>query len=554
MTTNSPVLISWVAVNNDPYEPNKGSPPVPGPTFTLLFDESSQYKDRVRDVVLLRREEAGQGGDRERRATEDLEKAIREQSSDTKIRVELWKSEDPTDHHAILEFLRKLMPEIRNRYPARELVIHVSPGTPSMQTIWILMGTTGLIEAPFQLVKSYRERERRGRPAVVPVELNIETFLKAYRAAEPRQVASEEQGLLWDPKDFRTEVMQRLFAEARRFAQIKVPVLLLGERGTGKTTLARWLRINSPFRNKNIDQGWPAVACGQYTSELLRSELFGYVKGAFTGAHKDTDGLLVKADGDTLFLDEIGDLSRDNQRQLIKALEEKVYYRVGDTEPRRSDFRLLTATNLNMDELQERLDPDFFDRISPLRLCLPPLREIADELHWLWPRAYQSAITRAGADKRRAQFAQSHHDHIVAKLKRHPLPGNMRDLFRVAYRILAARNDADDPLAPEDAVAYGLQALNDSAATSSAVNISQSVARAFADNAPLNALVEEGPLDTKAVERDLKQYIADEIRRIAKDTERPIDQLCDQTDRTLRSWSKPKGKVSSESRNNKSEK
>ena len=554
MTTNSPVLISWVAVNNDPYEPNKGSLLAPGPTLTLLFDENSPYKDSVRDVVLLRREKAGQGGDRERGATEELKKAIREHRSDTKIRVELWKSEDPTDHHAILKFLRKLMPEIRNSYPARELVVHVSPGTPSMQTIWILMGTTGLIEAPFQLVKSYRERERRGRPSVVPVELNIETFLKAYRAAEPRQVASEEQGLLWDPKDFRTEVMQRLFAEARRFAQIKVPVLLLGERGTGKTTLARWLRINSPFRNENIDQGWPAVACGQYTSEILRSELFGYVRGAFTGAHKNTDGLLVKADGDTLFLDEIGDLSRDNQRRLIKALEENTYYPIGDTKPRKSDFRLLAATNLEQDELHKRLDPDFFDRISYLTLRLPPLREIADELHWLWPRAYQSAITRAGADKQRAQFAQSHHDHIVAKLKRHPLPGNMRDLFRVAYRILAARNDADEPLAPEAAVAYGLEALSGFATSSSEGSISQSVARAFADKVPLNALVEEGPLDTKAVERDLKQYLADEIRRIAKDTERSIDQLCDQTDRTLRSWSKPKGKVSSESRNNKSEK
>lgn len=269
------------------------------------------------------------------------------------------------------------------------------------------------------------------------------------------------------------------------------------------------MRINSPFRKKNIDRGWPTVACGQYTSDLLRSELFGFKKGAFTGADKDTDGLLVKADEDTLFLDEIGDLSRDNQRRLIKALEEKTYYPIGDTKPRKSDFRLLAATNLE-----------------------------PDELHWLWPSAYQGAITRAGADKQRAQFAQSHHAHIVTKLKRHPLPGNMRDLFRVAYRILAARTDADDPLAPEDAVAYGLQALNDSAAPSSAVNISQSVARAFADKVPLNALIEEGPLDTKAVDRDLKQYIADEIRRIAKDTGRPIDQLCDQTDRTLRNWSK----------------
>ena len=329
-------------------------------------------------------------------------------------------------------------------------------------------------------------------------------------------------------------------AEAHRFAQIKVPVLLLGERGTGKTTLAHWMRSNSPFRKEDIDRGWPAVACGQYTSELLRSELFGHKKGAFTGADRDKDGLLVKADGDTLFLDEIGDLSADNQRQLIKALEEKTYDPIGSTQPKESDFRLLAATNLDMDELQKRLSPDFLDRISYLTLRLPPLREIADELDWLWPSAYRTAIPRAGASERRGQFAQQHHDHIVAKLKQHPLPGNTRDLFRVAYRILAARSDAYDPLSPEDAVDYGLEALSGFAAPSSEANISRLVARAFADKEPLDAIVERDRLDTEAVQRDLKQYIADEIRRIAKDTGQPVDQLCDQSDRTLRNWSKPK--------------
>ena len=536
---NNPVLISWVAVSNDPYERNNSDGTrVPGPTLTLLFDESSPYKGLVRNVVLLRREEAGQGGDRERYVTDELKKAIHEQCSDIEIRVESWMSKDPTDHSAIFEFLRKLIPKIRKKYPARDLVIHVSPGTPSMQTIWVLMGETGFIDPPFQLVKSYRKYERRDRPAVVPVELDIETFYKVYRTTKPLQVASEEQDILWDPSNFQTEVMQSLFAEARRFAQIKVPVLLIGERGTGKTTIAGWIRSNSPFRKNDIDQEWPAVACGQYTSQTLRSELFGYVKGAFTGALKDTEGLLVKADKDTLFLDEIGDLGSENQRRLIKALEEKVYYPVGDTIPRKSDFRLLAATNLNTDELQKRLDPDFLDRISHLTLRLPPLREIADELDWLWLSAYRTAILRTGISQRQAQLAQTYHNHIVSKIKQHPLPGNMRDLFRIAYRILAARSDAYDPLSPQDAVAYGLEALSGFSAPASASNISRSVARAFADTEPLNAIVMQvGRLDTKAVQRDLQQYIAGEIRRIAKDTKQSVDQLCDQSDRTLRNWS-----------------
>ena len=91
-----------------------------------------------------------------------------------------------------------------------------------MQTIWVLMGTTGFIESPFQLVKSIRKDERGDRPAVVPVELDIETFYKVYKTAEPGQVASEEQGIFWDPLNFRTQVMKNLYTEARRFAQIKV--------------------------------------------------------------------------------------------------------------------------------------------------------------------------------------------------------------------------------------------------------------------------------------------------------------------------------------------
>src|SRR5690606_8652085 len=110
-----------------------------------------------------------------------------------------------------------------------------------------------------------------------------------------------------DPRQFRSTRLRALYDEARRAARLKVPVLLLGERGTGKTTLASWIRLRSPFRQEGLDRAWPAVPCGQYTSETMRAELFGYVQGAFTGAKKDHQGLLARANGDTLFLDEIGD-------------------------------------------------------------------------------------------------------------------------------------------------------------------------------------------------------------------------------------------------------
>jgi transcriptional regulator with AAA-type ATPase domain len=219
------------------------------------------------------------------------------------------------------------------------------------------------------------------------------------------------------------------------------------------------MRLHSPYRKKELDAHWPAVACGQYNPETMRSELFGYKRGAFTGANSDKEGLLAAAHGDTLFLDEIGDVSRDLQRLLIRAVEEKRFLPLGDDKPKVSDFRLISATNLGDEELSRRLDPDFRDRINALTLRLPALREIREELGWLWDSTFQEAATRSGVNRRQSPLADSQHQRVVARLREHPLPGNLRDLFRIAYRTVAARADAHAPLYPGDAVDYGLLAL-----------------------------------------------------------------------------------------------
>ncbi len=542
----APVLLTWVAVNNDPYERDGQSgtarlvdgAPIPGPTLTLLCDDESPYAGRVKDVVLLHRAPAGGVNEREEQAVEELSEALRERS----IRVNRvpWDGDDPTDHRAVFEFLRDKLPDFRRRFPGRELVLHISPGTPSMHTVWVLMAETGFIEQPFTVVKSYRRAERRGRPAVVPVELGIETFYKVYKASSPRQVASEEQRVVWDPARFQTDAMRRVYAEARRYAQLNVPVLIRGERGTGKTTLAGWIRSNSPFKREEQDAKWPSVACGQYSPETMRAELFGYKQGAFTGATADRKGLLAAAHRDTLFLDEVGDVSRDLQRLLIKAIEEKRYFALGDDKPSESDFRLLTATNIDEPELQLRLDPDFRDRISLLTLELPPLRDVGGELPWLWEVVYGEATLRAGVTRRRAMLGAAHHGRVVTQLQRHPLPGNLRDLFRVAYRVLAARNDVDAPLAPAEAVEYGLEALRDPrSGETRAASMSRALARAFSSGHPIDDLLQsDGRIATAEVVADLRAFIAAELRRIAAARGVPVDELCDVSERSIREWTK----------------
>lgn len=549
----APILVSWIALKNDPYDqdakggkgPDGEKVREPGPTLTLLFDDDSPYHGAVHEMLLLHRE--GDEDADEAQAVRDTVAEIEARQPGMRIHHLAWKADDPTDHRGIFTFLRDELVPWRRRHADRPLLIHISTGTPSMQTLWVLMAETGLIPPPVTLVKSYRRRERKGRPAVVPVEVGIETFYKAYLLSRPRQSPSVDQAVVWDPGRFRSPQLLRLYAEARRFAQLNVPVLILGERGTGKTTLAAWLRQSSPFRRPAIDASWPVVACGQYSPETMRAELCGYVAGAFTDAKKAHEGLLALADGDSLFLDEIGDISYDVQRLLIKAVEEKQYQRLGDLIYRKSDFRLLCATNLPPAQLRKRLSADFWDRVSMFQLHLPPLREIPDDLGWLWEQVYEQAARRAGVSPRQTVLGQSHHERIVRALRGHPLPRNLRDLLRIAYHVLAARTDAIEPLSPAEAVEYALRCLEAAGDTSDeGGNQARALARRFANNEPLDEVLATGALNTDEVLAEIKKYTGSELRRIAHSRRVAVTSLCDKTERSLFAWEKASRSKSSD--------
>ncbi len=524
------VLVSWVATNNDPFDQHGE----PGPTLTLLFDQDSPYRGRVDAAVLLYRSPTGEENNQDFEAFRKTRAAIRNEDPSITLRSIPWKADDPTDHHKIFTFLQGTMPGIRETYQDRTLVIHTSPGTPSMQTIWVLMGETGFIDPPFVLVKSYRKAHRRTRPPVVQFHVGLDTFYTRYLQARPSRTIADDQAIVWDPKRFQSERLRRLFAEAARFAAVKVPVLILGERGTGKTTLATWIRANSPFRKATLDKNWPAVPCGQYLPETMRSELFGYVKGAFTGATQTSDGLLARAHRDTLFLDEIGDISRDLQRLLIKVLEEKTYQRLGDHQAMTSDFRLLSATNLPLNKLKERLDPDFLDRISLLQLHLPALREIPEEIPWLWREIYSTATSRAQVHPR--PIPETVHKEITSALQKHPLPGNLRDLFRVAYRTLAGLADPRNPVPPKELPQYALQALPKPSSPTSEQPLAD-LARCFADHRPLEPYFERtGTIPLKAFQQAFKAYCADQILALRSKRHLQVSDICDISERTLREW------------------
>lgn len=530
------VLLTWVAVNNDPFEREPGgeyrkidSSFLPGPTLTLLEDTRSPYAGTVSDVIVLH-----QDSERAHRAFLETRTSLKERLPNLSVHHKKWTGKDPTDHEAIFPFIRELVSEIRSRFPEQLLLIHVSPGTPAMQTIWVLASEMGIIEEPFKLVKSYRKRDRPTGDLVVPFNIGIDSLYKALKTSKTSEnLGGDEDRILTDPSKLRSDKLKQLYVDAERFARMNVPILIRGERGTGKTSLANWIRLNSPFRQKKKDTSWPSVACGQYSEETMRSELFGYCKGAFTGATEDRTGLLSHADGDTLFLDEIGDISRGLQRMLIKAIEEKRFLPLGSQKPEKSNFRLISATNITNQALTERLDPDFLDRVGALELTLPPLRETPEELPWMWRNVFSEAFRRASGKNTNASASEDFHKQIIKRLQKLPLYGNIRDLFTLAWPMIAM---IEANQKESEAIAAGFDYFHRKmeGLSNHPESITQSVLQAYVSNGSMEAVVEKfGYIETKIIEAELQNFMASGLLRFKG---KNLASTCDVSPRTLRNW------------------
>jgi NtrC-family two-component system response regulator AlgB len=234
--------------------------------------------------------------------------------------------------------------------------------------------------------------------------------------------------------------LQKLYEMALKAASTPATVLLLGESGTGKTVLARFIHEHSAQK----DNAFVTVSCPSLSRELLESELFGHVKGAFTGAVADTWGKVAQADGGTLFLDEIGELPLEIQPKLLRLLQEKEYERVGEAKLRRAHLRLIAATNRRLESAVEqgRFREDLFYRLNVMALTLPPLRERMGDLMKIATGYLQFFASQCG--KHLSGFSPA----AEQALRRYGWPGNLRELRNVIERavILASR----DQVEPED--------------------------------------------------------------------------------------------------------
>jgi NtrC-family two-component system response regulator AlgB len=279
------------------------------------------------------------------------------------------------------------------------------------------------------------EAMRRGATDYIPkpftpaqVKLAVHKVFEMRSLEQKVAALQEDLGRLNPDVDFSSAsaAMERAINLARQAAPTDATILIRGESGTGKTMLARTIHAWSNRASKPIG----IVSCPSFSSELLESELFGHIKGAFTGAIRDNPGRIAVCEGGTLFLDEIGDLPMPLQPKLLRFVQDREFERVGDYTTRMADVRIIAATSLNLEKAvkEGRFREDLFYRLNVVEIEIPPLRERPDDVVTLADRL----LVFWGRNNHRSFVGFT--EEALQALRRYHWPGNVRELSNVIER------------------------------------------------------------------------------------------------------------------------
>jgi transcriptional regulator with GAF, ATPase, and Fis domain len=247
------------------------------------------------------------------------------------------------------------------------------------------------------------------------------------------------------PRDFagKSEAARALLRRLFQAAQTSMPVLLTGETGTGKELASRLIHQWSVRRAKSF----VPVNCAAIPNELMEGELFGYVRGAFSGATRDYDGQLAAGEGGTVFLDEIDDTPVALQNKLLRVLEDRVISRLGEPTGHQVDFRLVAATNRDLTGLIEKgqFGADFYERLSTVQVVLPPLRERLEDVPLLLTQLFERFYREDPLAAQRHRVAACTPEALEV-LRAYPWPGNIRELRNVVFGALVNKRTGQELL------------------------------------------------------------------------------------------------------------
>ncbi len=311
-----------------------------------------------------------------------------------------------------------VLAEIQRMYPHLPVVMFTAQGNVKIAVEAMRRGAVDFLEKPFQREQFLTVLARLQR--VRQMGQRIETL--------EREVKETKAQRMEPIFDFTAPVMREVMDILLRAAKTPASILILGESGTGKSLAARAVHENSHLR----DKPFVTVSCPSLSKELLESELFGHVRGAFTGAVRDHWGKVKAAEGGTLFLDEIGDLPTEIQPKLLRLLQEREYERLGESMTRQANVRVIAATNRDLKKrvAEGAFREDLYFRLNVIAVEMPPLRARQEDLRRLAEHYLKHFASISGSGRTLEGFSEE----ALAAIRDHSWPGNLRELCNAIER------------------------------------------------------------------------------------------------------------------------
>mgnify|MGYP000269699306 CR=1 FL=1 len=337
----------------------------------------------------------------------------------TSVNAQYAQLSSPQDFGEIYLAADKLLASIQKQNPKAKITLQITPGTPAMQAVWMLLGKT-----KYQVEFLQSSKEKGIETAHIPFDISAE-LQTANQLAHLAQ-AKVPTHAAFENIVTQNQVMQQLKQRASVLAQHDVPVLIYGQSGTGKELFSTAIHNAS----KRSDGPLQVINCGAIPPELIDSALFGHKKGAFTGAIENKAGIFEVADSGTLFLDEFGDLPLDAQVRLLRVLQEGEITRVGDTQTRKVNVRIICATNKDLTSAIQKGEfrEDLFYRVAVGVINLPPLKERSGDLSLLSDTLLK--LIKEQTDLSHKILSPNAKNLILG----HAWPGNVRELYSTLLR------------------------------------------------------------------------------------------------------------------------